>query len=150
MQEYLARLGIDTRGPPLTLANISHGASYQTLEGGDLTSMVSKSKSYFLKLCQLWLLRCTPGLLRTHVVTRTRWCPGETTRCTRGLDTPSLSQAPSQGKQIVCADCMQIVLSSTFGGFCSGLSSRGWPMHPRLYRAQFELRARFEMLQGTF
>ena len=43
MQEYLARLGIDTRGPPLTLANISHGASYQTLEGGDLTSMVSKN-----------------------------------------------------------------------------------------------------------
>ena len=42
LQEYLARLGIDTRGPPLTLANISHGASYQTLEGGDLTSMVSK------------------------------------------------------------------------------------------------------------
>ena len=39
-QEYLARLGIDTRGPPLTLANISHGASYQTLEGGDITSMV--------------------------------------------------------------------------------------------------------------
>ena len=46
MQEYLARLGIDTRGPPLTLANISHGASYQTLEGGDLTSMVSKSKLF--------------------------------------------------------------------------------------------------------
>merc|ERR1719410_1304526 len=39
-KEYLARLGIDTRGPPLTLANISHGASYQTLEGGDITSMV--------------------------------------------------------------------------------------------------------------
>merc|ERR1719273_1310291 len=39
-KEYLARLGIDTRGPPLTLANISHGASYQTLEGGGVTSMV--------------------------------------------------------------------------------------------------------------
>ena len=38
-QEYLARLGIDTRAP-----HISHGASYQTLEGdmlrGDLSSMV--------------------------------------------------------------------------------------------------------------
>ena len=47
-QEYLARLGIDTRGPPLTLANISHGASYQTLEGGgDISSMVSKTQSSF-------------------------------------------------------------------------------------------------------
>ena len=46
LQEYLARLGIDTRGPPLTLANISHGASYQTLEGGDLTSMVSKKHQF--------------------------------------------------------------------------------------------------------
>jgi len=38
-KEYLARLGIDTRAP-----HISHGASYQTLEGdmlrGDLSSMV--------------------------------------------------------------------------------------------------------------
>ena len=50
MQEYLARLGIDTRGPPLTLANISHGASYQTLEGGDITSMVSKKLPVVLLL----------------------------------------------------------------------------------------------------
>ena len=71
-----------------------------------------KSTALHVIVCWLWLLRCTLDLLRTHAVTRTRWCPGETTRCTRGLDTPSPSPAPSQGEQIVCnADCMQTVLS---------------------------------------